>query len=75
MEDEITTNSKKNSKIIQKEEEPKINLGTFVVIKKLTPGRKVRVEQFLREAKDTETEKTINAWEDIYNQCMSRITT
>lgn len=74
MEDETFTNSKKNYKTILKEEEPKVNLGTFIAIKKLTPGRKVRVEQFLREAKDAETEKTMNAWEDIYNQCMNRVT-
>jgi hypothetical protein len=66
--------SEKETKKPKKEDAVKVNLQTFCVIKKLTDRRKIRIETFMREAKDIELEKEVSAWEDIYSQCMNQVT-
>lgn len=70
MKEQIDTPKKEKSK----EDDVKVNLGTFIVSENLNAGRKARIEQYMLEMNDTETEKTLSAWKDIYNTCMNRVT-
>jgi hypothetical protein len=60
--------------VVPKPEETKINLETFLRIKKYNAGIKARLQTFMLHANDTEFEKPMSEWEAMYGSAMKRIT-
>lgn len=55
-------------------ESAKVNLAAFCVIRKHEIGISARLKVWLSEANDLDEDKTLEAWDEIYEKAMNRVT-